>query len=88
MKIMKSYYKRSLLLLEKLSAIHPKQTLGKHLATAFDGHIIENLSDKEIFYILIDYHSELESDVPHNDDVEQIIKDSLHLNSHDLLEEE
>ena len=85
---MKSYYKRSLEILEKLSSVHPKQTLGKHLATALDEHQIENLNDKEIFYILNDYYSELESDVPHNNNIEQIIKDSLHLNSYDLLEEE
>lgn len=88
MKIMKSYYKRSLCLLEKLTTIHPKQTLGKHLATAFDDHQVENLSDKEMFCILNDYCSELESDVPHCDDLEQIIKEGMHLNSHDLLEEE
>ena len=85
---MRSYYKQSLIILEKISSIHPKQTLGKHLATALHEHQIENLSDKEIFNILNDYYSELESDVPHNNNIEQIIKDSLHLNSHDLLEEE
>jgi hypothetical protein len=85
---MKSYYNQSLIILEKISSIHPKQTLGKHLATALDEHKIENLSDKEIFNILNDYYSELESDVPHNESIEQIIKDSLHLNSYDLLEEE
>ena len=85
---MNSYYKRSLTVLEKLSVILPKQTLGKHLATAFDEHQIENLSDREIFNILNDYYSELESDIPHNDDVEDIIKQANHLNAFDLLEEE
>lgn len=88
MKTMRSYYKRSLCLLEKLTAIHPKQTLGKHLATAFDEHKIENLSDKEMFNILNDYCSELETDIPHCEDLEQMIKESMNLNADDLLEEE
>lgn len=86
MEIMKSYYKRSLLVLEKLASIHPVQTLGRHLATAFDDHQIENLSDKEMFNILNDYYSEMQLDVPHCEDLEQIIKDGMNLN--DILEEE
>lgn len=88
MEIMKSYYKKSIEILNKLSSVHPVQTLGRHLATAFDGHLIENLSDKEMYNILNDYYSELQLDVPHTNDVEEIIKQSKHLNAFDLLEEE
>jgi hypothetical protein len=85
---MNSYYKRSVNVLNKLNTIIPRQTLGKHLATALDDHQIENLNDKEIFNILNDYLIELESDVPHCEDLEEILKQGMNLNSDDLIEEE
>jgi len=86
--IMNSYYKRSVNVLNKLNTIIPRQSLGKHLATALDDHQIENLNDKEIFNILNDYLIELESDVPHCEDLEEILKQGMNLNSEDLIEEE
>jgi hypothetical protein len=85
---MNSYYKRSVNVLIKLSTMFPRQTLGKHLATALDDHQIENLNDKEMFNILNDYLIELESDVPHCEDLEEILKQGMNLNSEDLIEEE
>jgi hypothetical protein len=85
---MNSYYKRSVNVLNKLNTIIPKQTLGRHLATALDDHQIENLNDKEIFNILNDYLIELESDVPHCEDLEEILKQGMNLNSEYLIEEE
>ncbi len=86
--IMNSYYKRSINVLNKIGSVFPKQTLGRHLATALDDHQIENLNDKEIFNILNDYLIELESDVPHCEDLEEILKQGMNLNSEDLIEEE
>jgi hypothetical protein len=85
---MNSYYKRSVNVLNKLNTIFPKQSLGKHLATALDDHQIENLNDKEMFNILNDYLIELESDIPHCEDLEEILKQGMNLNSEDLIEEE
>ena len=85
---MNSYYKRSVNVLNKLNTIIPRQTLGRHLATALDEHQIENLNDKEMFNILNDYLIELESDVPHCEDLEEILKQGMNLNSEDLIEEE
>jgi hypothetical protein len=85
---MNSYYKRSVNVLNKLNTIIPRQTLGKHLATALDDHQIENLNDREMFNILNDYLIELESDIPHCEDLEEILKQGMHLNSEDLIEEE
>jgi hypothetical protein len=85
---MNSYYKRSVNVLNKLNTIIPRQTLGRHLATALDDHQIENLNDKEMFNILNDYLIELESDVPHCEDLEEILKQGMNLNSEDLIEEE
>jgi len=81
------YYNRSLKALAKLNKGFPLQSLGKHIATAMDGHCIENLSDKEFYEILNDYIVELESDVPYCEDLEQIIQEGLDLN-HILDEEE
>jgi hypothetical protein len=83
---MKGYYKKSIAVLTKLNTKLPNVTLGKHLYTALNENELENLSDKELFFKLNDYLSTLESDVPHNEDVEQIIKDGLNLNN--ILEEE
>jgi hypothetical protein len=85
---MNSYYKRSVNVLNKLNTIIPRQSLGKHLATALDEHQIENLNDKEMFNILNDYLIELESDIPHCEDLEEILKQGMNLNSEDLIEEE
>ena len=85
---MNSYYKRSVNVLNKLNTIIPRQSLGKHLATALDEHQIENLNDREMFNILNDYLIELESDVPHCEDLEEILKQGMNLNSEDLIEEE
>ncbi len=86
--IMNSYYKRSVNVLNKLNTIIPRQSLGKHLATALDEHQIENLNDREMFNILNDYLIELESDIPHCEDLEEILKQGMNLNSEDLIEEE
>jgi hypothetical protein len=85
---MNSYYKRSVNVLNKLNTIIPRQSLGKHLATALDEHQIENLNDREMFNILNDYLIELESDIPHCEDLEEILKQGMNLNSEDLIEEE
>jgi hypothetical protein len=77
---MRSYYNRSLFVLEKIKKFIPNVALGKHLARALEECNIENISDKDLFIKLNDYLSTLESDVPHCYDLEQIIKDGLDLN--------
>ena len=77
---MRSYYSRSLIVLEKIKKFIPNVPLGKHFATALEGCNIENISDKDLFIKLNDYLSTLESDVPHCQDLEQIIKEGLDLN--------
>ena len=82
-----SFYNQSLKALSKLDKLFPLQSLGKHIATAMDGHCIENLSNKEFYNILNDYIIELESGVPYCEDLEQIIQEGLDL-KHILDEEE
>jgi hypothetical protein len=76
---MRSYYSRSLIILEKIKKFIPNVTLGKHIATSLEDYNIENISDKDLFIRLNDYLSELESDVPHCQDLEDIIKDGMDL---------
>jgi hypothetical protein len=84
-----NYYRQALQVLESLNKSHPKYNIGRHLATALDGHDLWGVSDKEVLQALKDYKTELEIDVPHKeDDVEDIIKQGMNLNSLDLYEEE
>lgn len=76
---MRTYYDRSLTILRRLKQTIPEISLGKHLSRALDESVIENLSDKMLFNRLNDYLSELESDVSHTEDIEQIIKDGMNL---------
>jgi hypothetical protein len=85
---MRSYYLRSLTLLEKLNKKYPQHSICKHLSLAFmDYKDLWDVSDKVFFTALEEYLIELESDVKHNDDeIEKIINDGMHLNS--ILEED
>ena len=83
-----NYYKKTLFLLESLHKKFPSYNMGKHFATALDGEDLWGISDRELFLSLQKYEIELELDVHHEDDVEKIIKDSMHLSSEDLLKEE
>jgi hypothetical protein len=61
--------------------------IGRHISIAVDGEDLWNMSNSEFYSCLEKYEIELEMDVQH-EDVEKIIKDSMHLLSEDLLEEE
>lgn len=81
------YFRKVISTLNELKKQFPKYNLGKHLATALDGHNIWALSDKEIYECLKNYKSELEFDIPHkDDDVEDIIRQGLNLSN--ILEDE
>ena len=58
---------------------HPKVNVGKHIATALDGHDVWSITDKKFHELLSDYQSQLDvvgvSD--DNFDVDKIIKDGL-----------
>lgn len=84
-----NYFKQIIKILEELNKSFPQHNLGKHLSTALDGHNIWALSDKDLLICLKDYKTELEIDIPHKEnDVEDIIKQGMNLNSFDLLEED
>ena len=84
-----NYFRLIIKTLQDINKQFPKHNLGKHLSTALDGHNVWALTDKELLTCLRDYKTELEIDVPHKeDDVEDIIKQGMNLNSFDLYEED
>lgn len=83
------YFRKVIKTLEELHKQFPKYNLGKHLSTSLDGHDIWAMSDKDVLQCLKNYKTELEIDIPHkDDDVEDIIKQGMNLNSFDLYEED
>ena len=85
-----NYYFQIIKILQSLNKSHPSYNIGRHLSTALDGHDLWGVSDREVFLALRDYKTELEIDSHHikNDDVDNIIKQGMNLNSLDLYEEE
>ena len=77
-----SYYLRIIGLLKKLHISHPGYTLGKILSTALDDYgNIELMTDREIFEALCKYKGELEYAPAKDDDIDEIIKSAMHLES-------
>ena len=87
-----NHYKQILSILSKLKVSHPSYNLGKHIATALSDYPdIWGVSDIAFLQALQDYQQELNLDVKHKDneeEIQKIIKEGMHLNSFDLLEEE
>jgi hypothetical protein len=82
-----NYHRKIIQILERLHKAHPTYNVGKHLSTALDGSDMWGISDKEIFMSLQKYEIELNMDVEHEEDVEDIIKDGMNL-ERTLFEEE
>jgi hypothetical protein len=83
-----NYYVQIIDLLNELHNSFPTYNLGKHLSTALDGEgDAWGISDKELLYILTKYKTELELDVQHSNDIDDIIRDGMNVNDI-LLEEE
>jgi hypothetical protein len=82
-----NYHRKIIQILERLHKAHPTYNVGKHLSTALDGSDMWGITDKEIFTSLQKYEIELNMDVNHEEDIEDIIKDGMNL-GRILLEEE
>jgi hypothetical protein len=77
-----NYYNKVVSALQELHTLYPNYNMGRHLATALDGYgDTWGLTDKEFLYALSKYKGELEMDVPHTDDIDQIIKEGMNLDS-------
>lgn len=78
---MKSYYHQFILGLQRLKAAHPTYTIGKHISTIIDDMgDTWGVSDREMFNALRKYEKQLDMDVPHEDNIDEIIQDGLDLN--------
>lgn len=61
--------------------------MGRHLATAMDEYgDVWGVSDNEMVFALLKYKSQLEMDVLHTEDSEEIFRDALDLDN--ILKEE
>lgn len=85
-------YTEILEVLKELKSLYPSYTIGKHLATALDDYgDTWGLSDKEVLFALNKYKAQMEMDVPHETDdeeIDKIIKDGLSLGSPSIEEDE
>lgn len=80
------HYTEILTTLQELKKSYPSYSMGKHLSTAFDEYgDIWGLSDKEMLFALTKYKAQMEMDVPHETDEEEldkIIKEGMNLSSY------
>jgi hypothetical protein len=82
-----NYYRQIIKTLERLQKSHPTYNIGRHIATALDGSDVWGIPDKQLLFALKKYEVELNMDVEHEENIEDIIKDGINLNTI-LFEEE
>ena len=73
-----NYFEEIISLLKELKKSHPSTELSVHLSSIFaEYRDIWGVSDKEIAYAIRKYRAQLEFDVPHDDEIKDIIEDGL-----------
>jgi len=84
------HYNQVLKLLQELHSSYPAYNMGRHISTALaDYGDFWGISDKEMLFALRKYKSQLDMDIPHSKEVEEIdliIKDAMDLDN--ILKEE
>ena len=84
-----NHYKEILQVLGRLHKAHPTYNIGRHISTAVDASDLWGVSDKELLLSLKRYETGLDIDIIHNDeDIDDIIKDGMHLGDVYLDDEE
>jgi hypothetical protein len=75
-------------ILQELHTAYPEYNMGKHLATALDGHDVWGITDGELYQSLVIYKEQLDMDILHTDEneLDDIIKDGQDLDN--ILKEE
>jgi hypothetical protein len=75
-------------ILQELHIAYPEYNMGKHLATALDGHDVWGITDRELHSSLVIYKSQLDMDISHTDEneLDEILKDGQDLDN--ILKEE
>ena len=75
-----SQYNKCLQILQQLKINFPKYTLGQHLSTVVDEYKnLWGVNDKDLLTSLIEYQNQLQTDIPHDDEVDEIIKGGMDL---------
>lgn len=74
-----NYYYQIIQTLNRLYKSHPSYSIGRHISTASDGSNLWGVSDKEFLHALHKYELSLEIDINHDEDVEDIIKGGMNL---------
>lgn len=73
-------YNQIIKVLQELHSLYPNYNIGRHISTALDGYgDAWGMSDKEFLFALEKYKNQLDMDVPHSDDVENIIRQGMDL---------
>lgn len=85
-------YSDILEVLKELKVLYPSYSMGKHISTALDDYRdIWGLSDKEVLYAFTKYKAQMQMDVPHETDEEelkQIMDDAMNLRIGDDFDED
>ena len=88
-----TYYHKIIKLLAELKRDHPSLSLGKHLATSFDGletKYLWGLTDKNLYHTLQKYEISIDMDVPHDEsEIDKILRDGMRIsNVHELNDDD
>jgi hypothetical protein len=79
-----NYYRQIIQTLVRLKKAYPTYNIGRHISTAlYEYSDVWGVSDREFLYAIQKYEIELNIDGPHIDDdeIEEIIKDGMNLDS-------
>ena len=91
-KVKPTQYTEIINILIELHKLYPSYSMGKHLSTALDDYgDVWGMSDKEVLFAFTKYKAQMEMDVPHETDeeeIERIIKDASNLNSTATMSDE
>jgi hypothetical protein len=81
-------YNKIIRALQMLNKKYPSYNMGRHISTALDGYPdVWGMTDKEFLFALNKYIVEMDIDVPHDENIDLIIKEGLDL-SHILDEDD
>ena len=84
-----THYNQVIHILNELNKSYPTYNVGRHLSTALDGYgDVWGMTNKELVFALTKYKTQLDADIPHNDesDIDDIIKQGMDLDN--ILKEE
>ena len=79
-----THYNQVIHILNELNKSYPTYNVGRHLSTALDGYgDVWGMTNKELVFALTKYKSQLDADIPHNDesDIDDIIKQGMDLDN-------